>query len=443
MKTFNINNVRISRALLLLVLSSVFVLQGCSHYSQKSQGVRNKLQSGRPDLALREFEQQSHDASDKVLTHLHKGMLKRMTGAYASSNKDFEVAKKEMKDLYSTSVTKSIGSAIVNDSVRDYAGDRYEQILLHSYMALNYIAQGKIDSARVEMLQADVKMREWGETPLEDPFVRYLSGIVYEALGEYDQALVSYRKAVKVYKSTISQHGLSVPNQLKHDLLRMLSYEDLGNELKQYEKEFGIKFSRRADKDKGYLIAVLDNGLGPVKSQNTIRTWSPMVNQRLKLALPTYKGRARATKRARVVINDMSYNFDTVENIDGMARKALQEEMPAITVRALARMVIKHKASKEAEKRGGGLLGLAFKIGGLVSEIADTRNWSSLPQEIQLIRIPLNPGQYNARIEIMGNGGVIDSMNHSVTVKKGRLTFVSDHWAAPRPKNLKQAQVAK
>ena len=443
MNISNTMNPRISRALLLVVLSGVFLLQGCSHYAQKSQGVRNKLQSGRPDLALREFEQQSHDSSDKVLTHLHKGMLKRMTGAYASSNKDFEVAKKEMAELYSTSVTKAIGSAVVNDTVRDYAGDRFEQVLVHSYMALNYIAMGKIDSARVEILQADVKMKEWGETPLEDPFVRYLSGIIFEALGEYDQALVSYRKAVKVYKSTISQHGLSVPNQLKHDLLRMLSYEGLRNELKQYEKEFGIKFNKKAESKKGYLIAVLDNGLGPVKGQHTIMTWAPAINQRLKIALPTYTGTARATTRARLVVNDAAHDFDTVENIDGMARKALSAEMPAITLRALARMVIKHKASKEAEKRGGGLLGLAFKIGGMVSEIADTRNWSSLPQEIQLIRIPLSPGQYNARIEMMGRSGVIDSMNHPVTVKKGRLTFVSDYWAAPRPKNIKQAKTAK
>ncbi|MDH5424097.1 MAG: hypothetical protein OEY29_03765 [Gammaproteobacteria bacterium] len=443
MKVINSMNFRMIHAVFLVVFSAVFVLQGCSHYAQKGQSVRAKLQSGRPDLALREFETQSHDASDKVLTHLHKGMLKRMTGEYASSNKDFEVAKKEMADLYSTSVTQAVGSAVVNDTVRDYTGDRYEQVLLHSYMALNYIALNQMDSARVEVLQADVKMREWGETPLEDPFVRYLSGIIFEGLGEYDQALVSYRKAVDVYKSTISKHGLAVPNQLKHDLLRMLAYEGMNNELKQYEKEFGIKFDKNAERSKGYLIAVLDNGLGPVKSQNTIMTWAPAINQRLKLALPAYKERTRPARRARLVVNEQSYKFDTVENIDSMARKALEADMPAITVRALARMVVKHKASQEAEKRGGGLMGLAFKIGGLVSEIADTRNWSSLPQEIQLIRVPLDPGEYNARIEMLGHSGVVDSMTHPVSVTKGRLSFISDYWAAPRPKDLKQAQASK
>lgn len=444
MKLLNsFSNTRLSRALLLLMFTSLLVLQGCSHYSAKTKGVRAKLETGRPDLALREFEQQSHDSNDKVLTHLHKGMLKRMVGEYRQSNKDFEVAKKEMEDLYTTSVTRSVGSAIVNDTVREYAGDRYEQVLIHSYMALNYLAIGQIDSARVEVLQADVKMREWGETPMEDPFVRYLSGIIFEALGEYDQALVSYRKAVGVYKKTINKHGLPVPNQLKLDLLRMLSYEGMRDELRQYESEFGIKFNGTDEKNKGYLIAILDNGLGPAKSQHTIRTWAPSIRQRLKIALPTYKGRAKSTRAARVAIDEKYYDFNTVENIDGMARKALEEDMPAITVRALARMVIKHKASKEAEKRSNGLIGLAFKVGGMVSEIADTRSWSSLPQEIQLIRVPLAAGKYNARIEIMGRGRVIDSMAHAVDIKKGRLTFISDHWVAPRPKSLKQAQAAK
>ncbi|MDH5517805.1 MAG: hypothetical protein OEY36_08305 [Gammaproteobacteria bacterium] len=438
-----IKSSHLKRAFVLLMMSGLLVLQGCSHYSAKTQGVRAKLESGRPDLALREFEQQSHDNNDKVLTHLHKGMLKRMVGEYQQSNKDFEVAKKEMQDLYTTSITRSVGSAVVNDTVREYAGDRYEQVLIHSYMALNYLAIGQVDSARVEVLQADVKMREWGETPMEDPFVRYLSGIIFEALGEYDQALVSYRKAVNVYKSTINKHGLPVPNQLKQDLLRMLSYEGLRDELQQYESEFGIKFNNADEANKGYLIAILDNGLGPAKSQHTIRTWAPTIRQRLKLALPTYQGRAKPTRAARVSINDQYYDFNTVENIDGMARKALEEEMPAITVRALARMVIKHQASKEAEKRGGGLIGLAFKVGGMVSEVADTRSWSSLPQEIQLIRIPLAAGSYNAQIEIMARGKVIDSMAHAADIKKGRLTFISDHWVAPRPKDLKQAQAAK
>ena len=112
-------SIRMSRVSTLLLLTGLLVLQGCSHYSAKTQGVRANLLAGRPDLALRNFEKTSHDASDKVLTHLHKGMLKRMTGAYTQSNKNFEVAKKEMEYLYTSSITQAIGSAVVNDTVRD------------------------------------------------------------------------------------------------------------------------------------------------------------------------------------------------------------------------------------------------------------------------------------------------------------------------------------
>jgi hypothetical protein len=404
--------------------------------------MRDSLKLGRPDLALKQFEQDSHDSSDKVLTLLHRGMLKRMTGQYAESNRDFEVAKKEMQDLYTTSVSQAVGSVVVNDTIRDYAGDRYEQILLHSYMALNYIALGQIDAARVEVLQADVKMKEWGETPLEDPFVRYLSGIIFEALGEYDQAVVSYRKAVEVYKQTVGIHGVSVPVQLKIDFLRMLAHERMNNEFDQYKKEFGIDYKHSADKDRGYIVAILDSGLGPIKDQHTISTWAPAISKQIRIALPVYNSRTPPVPRARVVIDGESFGLDTVENIDGMARNALKEEMPAITLRAVARMVVKENAAKEAEKRGGGLMGLAFKLGGLVSEIADTRNWSSLPQEIQLVRVPVTPGNHDMSYQIISrSGAVIDTMPHPVSVNKGQISFVSDHWIAPRP-NVEETQAS-
>jgi len=252
-------------------------------------------------------------------------MLKRMIGDYAGSNKDFEVAKKEMADLYTTSISKSIGSVVTNDTVRDYAGDRYEQVLLHAYLALNYIALGKLDSARVDVLQADIKMKEWGERPLEDWFVRYLSGIIFEALGEYDQAIVSYRKAVDVYKATIKNHGLQVPDQLKKDLMRVLYIERRDDELKHYESVFNMRYDAKEDQGKGHIIAILDNGLGPARSQHTIMTWAPAINQRLKVAFPTYTRRKNKTHRARVVVDGQTYALDTVENLDGMARKSLAE----------------------------------------------------------------------------------------------------------------------
>ena len=61
------------------------------------------------------------------------------------------------------------------------------------------------------MLQANVKMMEWGDEPEEDAFLRYLEGIIYESLGELDSALISYRKAYTVYKEKGGSHVKTPP----------------------------------------------------------------------------------------------------------------------------------------------------------------------------------------------------------------------------------------
>jgi len=426
-----------------LFITVVFVLQGCSHYAEKNQDIRDQLMTGRPDIALSVFEREVHDNSDRVLTHLHKAMLKRMIGEFAASNKDFEIAKKDIADLYTVSVTQVAGSLVVNDTIRDYAGDRYEQVLLHAYMALNYLNLNQLDDARSEMVQADLKMREWGDVPLQNPFVHYLSGLIFEASAQYDQALIAYRKAMQVYKTTIKKHGIVVPVQLQKDFARMLTRQGLVNELRQLSYEYDTAFNAKAEKDKGYLVALLDNGLGPIKSQHLIMSWSPVINRRVKIALPVYEERAGPVNKARLEIAGQRHNFNRVENVDAMARSALYDALPAISARALARMIVKYQSGKQTEKRAGGVVGSIFKLGNLATEIADTRNWSSLPQEIQLTRVALPAGEYTATVEIMGPGGVIDSMPHTITIEAGKLTFISDHWAARRPKKFNYQQAAK
>jgi len=425
-----------------LFLAVVFTLQGCSHYAEKNQDIRDQLMTGRPDIALSVFEREVHDTSDRVLTHLHKGMLKRMIGEFAASNKDFEMAKNEMAELYATSVTQMVGSVVVNDTIRDYTGDRYEQVLLHAYMALNYLNLNQLDDARSEMVQADLKMREWGEVPLHDPFVHYLSGLIFEASAQYEQAVIAYRKAMQVYKTTIKKHGVVVPVQLQKDFARLLNRQGLENELRQLSNEYDTAFNTKAEKDKGYLVALLDNGLGPVKSQHLIMSWSPVINRRVKIALPVYEEQADQVNKARLEIAGQRYNFNRVENVDAMARSALYDALPAISARALARMIVKYQSGKQTEKRTGGVVGSIFKLGNLATEVADTRSWSSLPQEIQLTRVALPAGEYNATVEIMGADGVIDSMSHSVKIETGKITFISDHWAARRPKKFNYRQAA-
>jgi len=394
--------------------------------------MRDSLLAGRSDLARMAAEEQDQDQND-VLASLNKGMLRRMTGDYAGSNQVFEVAKQQIGLLYGVSVTDTATSITISDVTRDYKGARYEQILLHAFMAMNYLQLGQLDAARVEILQADVKMREWAQQSDEDPFVRYLSGIIFEALGEYDQALVAYRKARGIYLATYNEHQLAVPSFLKMDLLRLSAMLGLSDEYQRLKSEFGMAgFEPEQDASaSGELIVILSNGLAPIKSESAIMTFSSEIQGNVRVALPVYRYDAKPARKSRVNIGGELVQLEAVENVDRLARRALEEAMPGIMARAVTRAVVKYQSQKAAQDHND-LAGLLLTLTNLVTERADTRSWTTLPQEIQLARVRLPPGRHQVSIEIINAaGGVIDSIDTPVTVQPGRLEFLTRHWVAP------------
>ena len=396
--------------------------------------MRDNLLIGRTDLARLTAEEKDQNQND-VLACLNKGMLRRMTDDYVGSNQIFEIAKQKMESLYGISITDAAASITINDAVRDYKGDRYEQVLLHAYMAMNYLQLGKLDSARVEILQADVKMMEWGEQPDEDPFVRYFAGMIYEALGEDDQALVSYRKARDVYLATGNEQLLEVPVMLKKDLLRLLATLELWDEYKSLKSEFGLadyKPARLSD-DFGELIVILNNGLAPIREESSIMTFSSEVQSTVRVAFPVYKTEAQPAKKARLNISQKLIDLETVENIDRLARRALDDDMPLVMARAIARAVVKYQSQKGAQKQDA-LAGFLLTITNLATERADTRSWTTLPQEIQMARVMLPVGQQDVSIDIVNAAGrVIDSIDASVNILPRQRSFLTRHWIAPVP----------
>lgn len=409
-------------------------LGGCATYSQQAVSMRDNLLAGNADLAKLSAEKEDEDRDD-VLACLNKGMLRRMTNDYAGSNQIFEIAKQQINALYGVSISDTTISMAINDAVRAYKGYRYEQILLHAYMAMNYLQLGKPDSARVEMLQADVKMMELGEQPDEDPFVRYFAGMVYEALGENDQALVSYRKARDVYLATRNEQLLDVPIMLKKDLLRLLADQGLDDEYSRLKTEFGlINFNPdNAGANFGELIVILNVGLAPIKTETAIMTFSPEVQSNVRVAFPVYATTSSPVNTARLKVSGKTFDLETVENIDSLARQALDNEMPLIMTRAIARAIVKYQSQKNAHEQHA-LAGFLLTVTNLATERADTRSWTTLPQEIQTVRAMLPVGQQNVSIEIMNVAGrVVDTIEASVDVQPGKHAFLTRHWIAPVP----------
>lgn len=416
------------------VVGISFILQSCASYSEHALSMREGLLAGRADVSLA-IAEKIDPKQKEIIVLLDKGMLRRINDDFSGSNQSLEVAKQAIEKLYGASVTENLAAITINDTSRGYVGDRYEQLLLHAYMAMNYIQLGQLDDARVEMLQANVKMMEWGDKPQEDAFLRYLEGMIYENLGEFDNALISYRKAYMAYKGVADSMNAYhfIPVTLQKDLLRLLTQQDLLTEYESYKSEFDRPdFAPvKASNQLGELVVILNNGLAPIRSTAVFPIFSSQVQQNLHIAFPVYREPRKRLYAARVQVDNRQYPLEKVEDVDVLARRALDAAMPKIMARATARAVVKYNTQHTAQEKDP-LAGFLMTVTNLITENADTRSWTTLPQEIQLQRILLPVGEHPVEIQLLSADGLtIDMIHEIVTIKPGRPSFVIKHWNTP------------
>jgi len=416
---------KIARLCGALLLS--MTLGGCATYSDWVGHMEADISSGQPDKALEVLEKHA-SSKDAVLYLLNRAMLQRMAGDYEASNASFEAAKAMISRVSAISVSEQGSALAVNDMMRSYTGDYYEQVLIHVFEALNYLALNQPDQARVEALQLDVKLKEHGDnSKYEDGFARYLTGIIYEDLGEWDDAMIAYRQAYDAYRRYPQQLEMPVPQQLKADLIRLADKTGLDDEARRYREKFDIKAVPQIPGHDGELVFILNSGLVPLKRSIEIRAVTDS-GQLVTVSMPAYEDRRPTVSDARVTVDGDSVTADLVENVDSLAMDALAKQKPLILARAIARAVIKTKASKEAD-RDNNALGLLVNLANAITDRADTRSWSTLPNRICLARLPLPAGKHRVEIDLLDRlDNVVAKKNYDVDIAARDKQFITLNW---------------
>jgi hypothetical protein len=421
----------------------VFSLQGCATHDHGLYGVERHLAADQAALALASLERQSKSWSrrDKVLYLLNRAMLLRMQGNLDASNAAFSKAERRINELYGVSVSEQMGSVIINDRTRTYAGEEFEQVLLHVYMALNFLEMQKYDSARVEALQIDLKLRQFSKRIakkkyIEDAFARYVAGLIYEQHAEWSDAMIEYRKAYEAYGEYRQVYGISMPGALQKDLLRLTHRLGLDDEHQRYqdEFEFGYVPEPGGSPVQGQLVVLLHNGLAPVKREEAVILPAPGTHTLVKIALPYYQSRSAPAKGVRLKVGDHVIHLDLVEDVNAIALRNLEVKMPAIQARALSRAGIKAAVVEGLRREDQWLLGLLAELGGIAIEHADTRSWITLPYDIYMGRVSLAPGKYTVRFEVLDRYDAVlaERQFRDVNIRAQQMTFLSHHWVVPR-----------
>ncbi len=427
----------------LLVLLAVFVLPGCATYSVGIARVEHETSNRNLAGALKSLDELKLTGTDRMLYYLNKGILLRLQGDYAASNQQFESAKRLMEHLSAISVSEQTGSVVVNDTVKAYEGTGNEQLLIYAFKELNYLQSGNVDDAAVEARQFDIKQRLIAEKDpsasyLSGAFVRYLNGMVYEEAGERDSARIDYRKAVDGYQAQSNITGFGAPAALKFDLDR-LENPQAKEHFAPAKKSAGIAMQSSDLPNNGEVVFILHDGLGPTLAESILRIVNPDPQNGaaiLSVAVPSFVQRPVPVARFELSGDSGSASSELVEDVNAIARKSLEDRLPAITARAVARMVLKNAMARKVKNQNGDngsgalLLSIVTDVGAIVSERADTRSWSLLPGNILMARLALPPGKHDLKVTYYDDSGNVLAIRDydAVRVVAGRKVFVSDYY---------------
>ena len=433
---------RNSPLLIGLILSVSLIVQGCAMSVEFYRQIDGEVGANRFDLAAKVVEDNRAKYGDNssVLYNLESGLLLHYAGEYDRSTACLLESEKEMDDLYTQSISKGVGSVVLNDNLLPYEGEDFEKVYVNLFLALNYARVGKIEDAIVEARKVDLKLNEYSRqydgknSYKQDAFVRYIMGALYEANGETNDAFISYKLAYEAYKAYDTLYSTPCPSYLKADLIRTAGRLGFDDELREYENLFGMKYAPSGE-SQGTLLVLVYSGKGPVKEEVKLSV-SIMDNDgtvhTFVAAIPKFQSRQTWIRPYNISVRGSGtreeVSSELGENVDAIAARNLDERIGLIYLKTAGRALLKFLAAEKAKKEmkkddsplSNFLSSVVVDAAYDASEKADVRTWRTLPHDIQVARLQLPAGEYSIAVTDESSR-LADS--RTVTVKPGSVSL--------------------
>ncbi len=441
----------------------VLVGGGCSTYQTRSTVIKQAFEDSNYDHALANIDEIDLGSSELLFLY-EKGLVLHYQNQWQASNELFQRAELLLEELYTKSVSRELAALAISDNITKFRGDSFEAIAINYYKILNYLYLGDIDGAMVECRRVNIKLQmliDAGETHfVDDPFVQYLTGMVYAVGGEINDAEVSFRAALSAYRDLGPELGLMEPPVLQCDVA------EAGRLLGDFKPETnpgpGV-CPEVAPEGYGTLNLFLESGFVAHKietkivlpiftNDNTedidefaaelaardgmVYTGDVKVDYILKVAMPALIPTPVPWDHAVVFPTPLADSLAipeipsstamVVENFDAYSVAGFETKYGRILFRTVVRGLTKYAAKKGADKKDEAL-GWAVNWLGAATETADTRCWSTLPQKIMMTRLVLPAGEYNLVVDLRDPAGLkIDTLIiPGVRIDAGRHSFLN------------------
>ncbi len=430
----------------LTALGIVLTLSGCanmkSHDALTGQMQASQKTGGVP-AALKTLEASATTEDQKIalLYNMERGELLRLDRNYKDSTQAFLLADNKVKEWEEATKTNpqklwgTLGAATISERLKVYEGQDYEKVWLTTRLALNRVAAGDMENARVDIKRthereaviaefraketaaaeeeakakgASATGKEINGYPVEtlnDPEVlalkngyqnalsHYLAGFLYEVMNEPGMAAPGYRKAIELKPETgVLEEGLrGLDDRTSFTHKRGQRMTDV-----LFVVEAGDAPSR---KPKAFTI--------PVPTGRGLRTVS--------ISYPTIEPSTDPVL-SNLSVAGRDFKLEKVVDINVMARRALKDEMPGMVLRGVTRAIVKGVMQDQLEKNAGVLGLLVGTIASAVTEQADDRLWRMLPGRVYVARgylpegehkVAINGRDFNINVKVGGQYAVV------------------------------------
>lgn len=372
------------------------------------------------DATLNELAEE-RESADAMLYLMERGRIAQLNSMFMESRQDFEevIAGFEQQDLESTIEASQLGAEgaamFSNDNAIPYSGAGYERIFTHHHQAFNYWGEGNIEGASVEFrkvaleqqillekyeqeiadAQADAEENDIDvdtlsaefagldtiagqvKSSFQNAYTFYTSAAFWEAVGEFNNALVDYKKAFEINPSV---------EVIKKDIARVS---------KKLGSATSAKDLNLPAEGEGAVVILFEEGFVPAKSEfkMPIPTFDGGF---ISLAFPIYNTEFWPVATNLKVMDDNFTDFGTtkaVVDVGALAVKDLKEQIPKLIVRQALRGFAKYQLQKQSGDHLGIAGQLVASLYNIASESADRRSWLTLPNTAQILRINLPAGQ--------------------------------------------------
>jgi hypothetical protein len=417
-------------------LAMVLLTSGCATMQSHDEDIFSAqvaAESGSIEAAIAKLDATapSPEAKKQILYNLERAELLRLGRQYSDSNAALLQADEIIKQWEETATSSpskplsTLGAAFASEKFKPYEGQDYEKVMLTTRLALNRMALGDWENARIdirrtherealiaalrarEIAQAEEHAREQGvkltgqeingypvetindakvlalKNGYQNALSHYLAGFLYEVLNEPGLAAPGYRKAIEIKPhSAILEDGLR-------------------------ELEKRTQFTHRRQQRKTDVLFLIEAGSVPARKPVAFT-----------VPVPTERGFVTASFSYPVItpsltphlssvqVGPISWKPELVVDFNLMARRALKDEMPRVILRGATRLITKTLPQDQATKKSGLFLEGGTPAASIATEQPDERMWRMLPERVYVVRGYLAPGDYWIKIDDQNVGMV-------------------------------------